>query len=212
MGLSLEKDEKGLYLTDGVLKLRADFTEMEGRLKQSNLEREMLLKAVRIKGFTGKLRVLDATAGFGEDSLLLAAAGFEVALYEQDKVIALLLEDAIKRGNENPRLRDFIKNMTLHNEDSIKAMNSLNRKPEVIYLDPMFPERSKSALIKKKFQLLQRLERPCDNEEELLEAAINVHPKKIVIKRPLKGAYLAGVKPSYSLPGKAIRYDCHVFA
>ena len=79
-------------------------------------------------------------------------------------------------------------------------------------LDPMFPERQKSALIKKKFQLLQKLESPCSNEEQLLEAAIAAQSKRIVIKRPLKGPYLADKKPSYSLEGKAIRYDCMVFA
>lgn len=39
-------------------------------------------------------------------------------------------------------------------------------------------------------------------------AAIAASPRKIVIKRPLKGPYLADIKPDYSLVGKAIRYDC----
>jgi 16S rRNA (guanine1516-N2)-methyltransferase len=83
-------------------------------------------------------------------------------------------------------------------------------RPDVIYLDPMFPERQKSGLIKKKFQLLQRLESPCADEEELLSAALAARPLRIVIKRPLKGPPLAGATPSYSLKGKAIRYDCIV--
>ena len=81
---------------------------------------------------------------------------------------------------------------------------------DVIYLDPMFPERRKSAAVKKKFQLLHELERPCENEEELLKAAIDAHPSKIVIKRPVKGPYLAGIKPSHQFTGKAARYDCLV--
>lgn len=211
-GLKIEQSDKGLYLTDGVLSLMGDFSEMEGRLKQSNLEREILIKAVRIKGFTGELRVLDATAGLGEDSLLLAAVGFKVSMYEQDSIIAMLLADAMNRAKDKEHLEKIIDNMTLYNENSIEAMKSLKEAPEVVYLDPMFPERSKSGLIKKKFQLLQKLESPCENEEELFESANILHPKKIVIKRPLKGAYLAGVKPSYSIMGKAIRYDCHVMA
>ena len=79
--------------------------------------------------------------------------------------------------------------------------------PDVIYLDPMFPERSKSSLVKKKFQLLHELERPCDSEEELLEAAISARPRKIVIKRPRKAPSLAGRAPSHTLSGKKIRYD-----
>ena len=43
-----------------------------------------------------------------------------------------------------------------------------------------------------------------------MEAAISAHPRKIVVKRPLKGPWLAGRKPHYSLKGKAIRYDCFV--
>ena len=79
--------------------------------------------------------------------------------------------------------------------------------PDVVYLDPMFPERTKSAAVKKKFQLLHHLEQPCADEETLVEAALAVHPRKVVIKRPVKGALLAGVKPSYQLAGKAVRYD-----
>ena len=46
----------------------------------------------------GQLRAVDATAGFGEDSLLLAAAGYNVELYEYDPVIAALLRDALRRA------------------------------------------------------------------------------------------------------------------
>ena len=100
--------------------------------------------------------------------------------------------------------------MQLLEEDSLAALPQLATAPDVILLDPMFPERQKSALIKKKFQLLQKLERPCADEIELVNAAVAAHPRKVVIKRPLKGPYLAGRKPSYSLKGKAIRYDCLV--
>ncbi len=72
----------------------------------------------------------------------------------------------------------------------------------------MFPEKTKSALAKKKFQLLHQLELPCENEESLLDAAIAASPRRIVIKRPLKGPFLAGRKPDFTLRGKAIRYDC----
>ena len=63
---------------------------------------------------------------------------------------------------------------------------------------------------KKKFQVLQDLELPCADEEGLLEAAFLAHPKKIVIKRPVKAEPLAGRKPDYSLKGSVIRYDCFV--
>lgn len=72
---------------------------------------------------------------------------------------------------------------------------------------PWFPERRKSAAVKKKFQLIHHLEAPCQNEGALLAAAISAGPRKVVVKRPAKGPHLAGVKPSHSLAGKAVRYD-----
>lgn len=206
--LKLIETDAGLCLTDGSLELMADFRDMLPRLKQSNLEHEMIIKAVRIKSQDMPQTVLDATAGLGEDSLILAAAGFNVRLYEYDPVIAALLEDALKRANNLPELETIASRMEFHHEDSIKAMRTLTQAPDVVLLDPMFPGRQKSAKIKKKFQLLQQLESPCSNEDELLDAAISTGAKKIVIKRPLKGPFLAGRKPSYSLSGKAIRYDC----
>jgi 16S rRNA (guanine1516-N2)-methyltransferase len=71
----------------------------------------------------------------------------------------------------------------------------------------MFPARTKSAAVKKKLQVIQLLERPCDDEAQLVEAALGARPRKVVIKRPIKGPHLAGLKPSYSLTGKAVRYD-----
>jgi len=206
--LYLKLGNDGLSLTDGKLLLRGDFTDNLSRLKQSNLEREMLVKASRLKGIDHTPTLIDATAGMGEDSLLLAASGFRVMLYEYDLIIASLLEDTLLRAASIPELSNIVSRMELHIESSIDAMQHLDFIPDIILLDPMFPERTKSALVKKKFQLLQRLEHPCSDEDTLLKAAIVARPHKIVIKRPVKGPFLAGIKPDYSLTGKAIRYDC----
>lgn len=212
VNLSLQQNAEGLTLTDGELSIMVDFREMLPRLKQSNLQREMLVKAARIKGQPMPQTLIDATAGFGEDSLILAAAGFRVQLYEFDEVIAVLLKDGMERAMEIPELKEAVGRMKLVCGDSTEGMRNLDFKPDIVLLDPMFPARQKSALIKKKFQLIQRLESPCSTEEQLLDAAVAADPKRIVIKRPLKGPYLADRKPSYSLEGKAIRYDCFVFA
>ena len=207
--LHLEKNEDFLLLRKGDLTLTADWTEDLPRLKQSNLEHEILIKAVRIKGHTAPLKVLDATAGFGEDSLILAAAGFSVTACERNETIAALLKDAHDRALKDERLKGVAERINIVSGDSRELM-----KPEkgfdVIYLDPMFPERKKSGLIKKKFQLLQLLESPCDDEEEMFMAARAASPKKIVVKRPAKGPYLAGMTPSHSVSGKVIRYDCYI--
>lgn len=187
--------------------LRADLTTMGSRLGKRRLVDELLVRAANVKGDHKAMVAVDATAGFGEDSMLLAAAGFHVRMYECNPYIAALLEDAMKRAREIPALAPVLARMELTCGDSIPALRQMQPSPEVVYLDPMFPERTKSAAVGKKFQLLHRLEAPCPNEEELLAAAMAAHPRRIVIKRPLKGDRLAGVKPSFSISGKAVRYD-----
>ncbi len=262
-GLSLYMDEDALTLTDGTNTLCGDFTRMKKRLREANLRQELLVKAARMKSLQDDRKpvILDATAGLGEDSMLLAAAGHQVELYERDPVIAALLADALRRAAGDPVLAEAAGRMHLHSGDSEEAMreyarhlqhetttksemclqhrenvetaekcavqkerdsdqagmngdetaDAVHTAIDIIYLDPMFPGRHKSGLVGKKFQLLQQLERPCADEEELMQAALAAEPAKIIIKRPAKGPYLAGRKPSYSLMGKTVRYDCLVF-
>ena len=211
----LKRDADGLFLTDGTLKLRGDFRRLLPRIRYDNLGHELIVKAARQKrradaADAASPLIADATAGLGEDSFLLAAAGFSVLLFERDPVIAALLEDALCRAAADPDLQGIAARMTLRKEDSLAALPRLERAPDVIVLDPMFPERQKSALVKKKFQLLQSLENPCTEEdaEALLHAAFAAKPGKILVKRPKKVPYLAGVRPAYSITGSTIRYDC----
>lgn len=206
----LQADADGLALIENGHVLRGDFTKLLPRIVPNNLNRELLIKASRIKGIQDSPTAVDATAGMGEDAFLLAAAGFGVRLYERNPVISLLLYDALRRGSQNPDLAPIICRMQLQMEDSITMLPKLTAQPDIVVLDPMFPGRQKSGLIKKKFQLLQQLEQPCSEEKALLDAAISCNPKRIVIKRPSKGPCLAGITPSYSLRGNSIRYDCIV--
>ena len=207
----MEEGASGLVLTDGTTSISADFTRMLARLRPGNLNREMLVKAAKIKKPTsGCPSAVDATAGLGDDSLLLAAAGFMVTLFERNPVIAALLRDALERAAHVPKLTDVVGRMRLVEGDSETSLPLLGFKPDVVLLDPMFPAKRKDAAAKKKLQMLQKLEQPCGDESALLEAAVAVQPRKIVVKRPVKGPYLANRKPSYALAGKAIRYDVYV--
>ncbi len=188
------------------MELRGDFTRMLPRLRQGRLQQELLVRAARMRGVDEPTAV-DCTAGLGEDSLLLAAAGFRVTLFERDETIAALLADAMERAAAEPQLEEAVGRMTLVGGDSIAGLTELGFAPDVVYLDPMFPARTKSAAVKKKFQLLHHLEQPCEEEETLVAAALAAGPRKVVIKRPAKGPQLAGMKPSYSIAGKAVRYD-----
>lgn len=208
-GLTLHEGSDGLSLSGDGMTVKVDFANVKRRIASGKLSSELLVKAAKVKrSLHDPPLLLDATAGLGEDSMLLSAAGFEVMMYERNPVIALLLADAVDRARDDVVLGDAAKRVHVHEGDSIEALRAIAERPDVVYLDPMFPERKKSAAVKKKFQLLHRLETPCEDEETLLEAAISAHPQKVVVKRPLKAAPLAGIKPSYEISGKAIRYDC----
>ena len=203
--LTVRFDSRGVFLSGFGLTYQGDFVEtMLHRVTRGRLQHEMLVKAV--KSDKEGRKAIDATAGMGEDAFLLAAQGYEVTLYEQNPVIAALLKDAKK----NMDLKDIAGRMKVIEGNSVECMSKLLDPVDVIYLDPMFPARQKSSLINKKLQLIQKLEPPCSEETDLFDAAIKANPDKIIVKRPLKSECLAGREPSYTLKGKAIRYDCYV--
>ncbi len=205
--MKLIRDENGLSLAADGQVLRGDFTKMIPRVKQGAISKELLARAAKIKDADRPLVAIDATAGLGEDSLILAAAGFYVKMFERNPVIYELLEDALARAAEVLELRDIVARMELNHGDSVEAMRNLDFTPDVILLDPMFPERQKSALVKKKLQVIQKLEIPCADEAEMILTAMAAKPKKLIVKRPPKGPYLAGLKPDFSIEGKAVRFD-----
>lgn len=223
----LVKDADGyLALESGDMRINCDFARSIRRIKGGNLGRELLVKAAKIQDTRVSVPLaIDATAGLGEDSLLFAAAGFRVKMFEKNAMIAALLRDGLKRVKEfggEKILFDAVSRMELVEGDSVYAMremavclgnrtseqDDITERPDVILLDPMFPEKQKNSLTKKKLQLLQMLEEPCEDEDALLDAAMALEPRRIIIKRPLKGPYLAGRKPTYSLEGKTVRIDC----
>ncbi len=212
--VSLEKKEYGLVLTDGTLELYGDYTKLIKRVKKNVIGSELLVKAVKMRG-KENLQVLDATAGLGEDSFLLAAAGWDVILCEHNEVIFELLRDTIERAQETEEISEIANRMHPLFIDGVTACESVSAgtfdaHPNVIFLDPMFPKKTKNSLTNKKLQLFQKLESPCSTEEELFAAACKTNAAKVVVKRPVKGTYLAGKKPSHSIAGKTVRYDCYV--
>jgi len=212
-GLELARSQDGLALVGDGMSVRGDFAHLLPRTRKGNLNRELLVKAAKVKRRDdAQLLAVDATAGLGDDAFLLAAAGFHVTMFERNPIIAALLADALERAESDPNLAMVTGRMRLVEGESASALPHLGFTPDVVLLDPMFPAKGKDAAAKKKLQMLQKLEDPCTDEAALLEAARAAHPRKVVVKRPVKGPYLAGRKPSYSLAGKAIRYDVHAFA
>lgn len=209
--LTLRIDARGLALVGDGLALLPDLSEAIPRLKPGRLRQELLVRAAKVRGAEAPTAI-DCTAGLGEDALLLAAAGFSVRLFERNPVVAALLSDELRRAATVPELAEAVGRMEFVEGGSVAALGSLPEPPDVVYLDPMFPARRKSAAVKKKFQLIHRLEQPCEDAEALLRAAFAARPRKIVVKRPPKGPHLCDEKPSYSIEGKAVRYDCYALA
>ena len=170
-----------------------------------------IAKAVGLnKGVTPS--VLDATAGLGRDAFVLASLGCNVTLLERSPVIAALLDDGIRRAQSDPEVADIAARMSLINADSLQSMAGMaddGQVFDVVYLDPMFPHREKSALVKKEMRIFQDLLSGDPDADGLLEPAKRLAQYRIVVKRPRLAPDLAGQEPTYRLEGKACRYDIH---
>jgi 16S rRNA (guanine1516-N2)-methyltransferase len=189
--------------------LRVDFTDPDVRRRILHPRGELLVQAAKVRR-TAQPLLIDATAGLGRDGFLLAAAGFRLQMIEANPVVAALLADGLERARQLPELAATVERIHLVAGDTLDLLPALTEQPDVIYLDPMFPERTKSALVKQELRLLQLLDHKCGDPARLLPAALAVHAKKVVVKRPLKGPPLSPMPPSYTLRGKAIRFDVYV--
>lgn len=170
---------------------------------------QMIAKAVGIQQGV-RPRVLDATAGLGKDAFVLATLGCEMDLTERQPIIAALLEDGLARAAGDFEVGAIVARMRLLQGNSIERMTTWEGEaPQVIYLDPMFPHRDKSALVKKEMRLFRPLVGDDLDAPALLEAALKLASHRVVVKRPRKAPIIEGGKPSYSLEGKSSRYDIY---
>ncbi len=171
---------------------------------------ELIVKAVKGRSKQA-LRVVDATAGLGRDSFILAAHGFDVTLLERNAVIAALLQDGLQRALQTA-VAEIVARLRLVQRNAVAYLSELPvaQRPDVIYLDPMFAHNEKTALVKKEMRLFRQLldDDSCDEAELLATARANA-TLRVVVKRSLKAPPLAGVEPGYALAGKAVRYDVY---
>ena len=173
---------------------------------------QTIARAVGLKGGANP-RVLDATGGLGRDAFVLASLGCSVTLLERSTVVAALLEDGLMRAMRDAELGPWIgQRMHLVHADALVWMAELAEAdfPEVVYLDPMFPHRSKSALVKKEMRLFQQLVGADTDADALLAAAQRIARKRVVVKRPDYAPPLANYPPSMTIEGKKHRYDVYV--
>lgn len=168
---------------------------------------ERLVKALGRRG-ADDVQVLDATAGLGRDGFLLACAGSRVTLLERNPILFVMLRWARDAALRDPDAAAAAGRIELVFGDSVRWMQTSAEAQDIVYLDPMFPDRSKSAAVKKEAKLLQMLTEGDDSSDEtLLHAALDCAGQRVVVKRPLHAPALAGRKPDYSLAGRSTRFD-----
>lgn len=206
----------GLYLEDvknklGSLKIDFLYGKLAYRLRHLQNQKQLLAKALGLKPNL-KPVVLDATAGFGCDSVVLAQLGCAVTLLERSPIIFLLLEDALKRALNHPKFLPL--SIKLIKTDALIFLKQISAdrqsSPEIIYLDPMYPHSSKSALVKKEMRFLRQLVGDDNDAPNLLKLAIKCAKQRVVVKRHRLSPYLAEIKPHHSIFGKQLRLDVYL--
>lgn len=191
--------------------VRVDF--VEGQAAHRRLfgggSGQMIAKAVGVAQGV-RPQVLDATAGLGKDAFVLASLGCQMTLIERQPLVAALLADGLQRARDDQEVGPIVERMRLLVGNAIDTMHAWQGEPpQVIYLDPMFPHRNKSALVKKEMRVFRPLVGDDLDAPALLEAALALASHRVVVKRPRKAPIIDGPKPSHSLEGKSSRYDIY---
>lgn len=167
-------------------------------------QNEPLLRAVG-SSKSRPLHIIDATAGLGHDGFLLATSGAQVTLIERSPVMFAELQGALDSARLDPDLADIVTRMTLLCGDSRALLPSLAA--DVFYVDPMHPERKKSALVKEPMRRLREMVGDDPDSAQLIQIALKHSPGRVVLKWPSKAALPDGVpKPSYELRSRTTRY------
>lgn len=156
--------------------------------------------------------VFDATAGMGRDSFILQCAGCSVYMFERNPVIWLLLRDALTRAASSPFFKDLPNGLPSLMPCGEACRYQGDIVPDVIYYDPMFPDRKKSALVKKEMRIFKALIGADDDIESTLLALIRMTKHKVILKRPQTAVPISfqDVKPIGSVEGGACRFDIYM--
>lgn len=174
---------------------------------------QLVAKAVGVK--KDKIpTIIDATAGLGRDAFVLAKLGCQVQMIERSPVVAELLSDGMQRAEQADEVAEIIARMSLRVADACDYLNGLDaaEQPDVVYVDPMHPERTKAAAVKKEMQLFRALVGGDEDDALLLQAALGAARKRVVVKRPRKSEAIPGPKPSLVYEGKSTRFDVYLIS
>ena len=215
--LELRKVEKNLKKpSKNTLAISVDFAEgkTQHRRLQGGGKGQDIAKAVGLHKIS-EPRVLDLTAGMGGDAFVLASLGATVTMVERNPIVNALLKDALERAKlkDDAELQAILSRLSLIKENSLDYLNQIDESdyPDVIYLDPMFPSRSKSAQVKKEMQFFHEIVGADLDSTEVFLLALNKAKKRIVVKRPrLAEKLVETIQPAFQITGKSTRYDVYL--
>ena len=190
--------------------LKLDVTSPAGRSL-----RTPVLKAAGVKRGQTRPRVLDVTAGLGEDSWLLAAAGCHVVAVERHPVIHALLADGLRRAAEHDP--ETARRITLKPpQDALAALaatgsDAAQDAADVVLIDPMFPGPRKTAE-RKAMAVLRWVAGDDPDADNLLDPALIRAIRRVVVKRPRAAPPLNGHAPTVVHGGRGLRFDVYAGA
>ncbi|MDH3637183.1 MAG: class I SAM-dependent methyltransferase [Gammaproteobacteria bacterium] len=155
--------------------------------------------------------VVDATAGLGKDMLMLFAMGYRVLAIERSPVIAALLQDGLRRLQSEPCVtQSILTTPTLHFGDAGAALEALTEAPDCVYLDPMFPLKTKrSALVRRDLRALRKIVGADDDASRLFDIAFRVTRNRVVVKRADDAPPLVS-GPDNVYRANTVRYDVYL--
>ncbi len=170
---------------------------------------QLLARAVGLRK-KKDITICDISAGFGQDALQLAALGAEVTMLERSPIVWALLADAWTRAQQHPKIRALRWKLIQTDAKSFLQTLTPDQYPQVIYFDPMFPERKKSALVKKEMRILRQIVGEDADAGEILELALKVAKNRVVVKRPRLASIIPGTIPSFQMQGQSSRFDIYL--
>ncbi|WP_411994827.1 class I SAM-dependent methyltransferase [Agarivorans sp. DSG3-1] len=170
---------------------------------------EAVSKAVGVKKGQ-RPSVIDGTAGLGRDAFVLANLGCQVTMLERSPWVAALLADGLRRAEADSTIGEWVsERMSLIHASSISDLPQHQLQADVVYLDPMYPHRKKSAQVKKEMRIFQHLVGADVDADLLLEQAFAAATKRVIVKRPNYAEPLAGKAAQNHLETKTHRFDIY---
>lgn len=208
-------DDQGLaWLPDvGMNPVRVDFLNgpLGWRVRHGGGRGQTLARACGLKPGINP-NIIDTCAGLGRDAFVLANLGARVRMIERSPLVASLLNDGLKRAREDRSIAAWLdERLQLYQGDAKALLPELCNQgaADIIYLDPMYPKREKSALVKKEMRLFRGLLGEDADAPELLELALKLATRRVVVKRPKGAESLRGPRPDLAMSSKSTRYDIY---